>query len=67
MTEAERARTENGLTLEQAAKRARICTTYLRRVERHGGAPYSLAQRLAGIYGCRIDAFLWAGGRGTPD
>lgn len=61
-SDAERARELAGLTLEQAAKRARICPRYLRRVER-AGANYALAQRLAAIYGCRIEVFLMFGHR----
>ena len=48
-----------GLTVDQAARRARICTAYLRRIERTGGAPYVLAERLAKIYHAPVDAFVW--------
>jgi transcriptional regulator with XRE-family HTH domain len=62
------AREAAGLSPEQAAKRARICVAYLRRVERAcerraGGdtsAPLpspALAGRLAAVYGCRVDIF----------
>jgi transcriptional regulator with XRE-family HTH domain len=59
-----RARAAAGLTIEQAAKHARIGPDYLRRIERHGGAPYPLACRLASLYrsrgvsAARIDLFL---------
>ncbi len=57
------AREAAGLTLEEAALRARISTNYLMRVERHGGASYSLAQRLCVIYGCSLNIFLFTGGQ----
>lgn len=56
----EAARSRAGLTLEAAAKSARVTPAYLRSIERHGGASFGLAQRLASIYGCRIDLFLTA-------
>ena len=58
LTRAEKARIEAGLTKAQAAERARVCVSYLRRIELHGRAPYVLATRLAHIYGCPIDIFL---------
>ncbi|HEX8236059.1 MAG TPA: helix-turn-helix domain-containing protein [Abditibacteriaceae bacterium] len=59
MTPAAKARQSAGLTIEQAAKRARIGVEYLRRLERHGGASYVLARRLARLYGgCNIMTFL---------
>lgn len=51
------ARKRAGLSIAEAAKKARITPEYLRRVELHG-APYSLARRLAGLYGCGIEVFL---------
>jgi|LSQX01.3.fsa_nt_gb transcriptional regulator with XRE-family HTH domain len=64
-TRARQARIAAGLSVEQAAKIARICPAYLRRVEREG-APFSLAQRLARLYGVGIDVFLnFREGRGT--
>lgn len=62
MTKAARAREAAGLSLEQAARRARICPAYLRHVERNG-AGYALAQRLSRIYQCPIDCFLVFGRR----
>ncbi len=56
-TPAMRARERAGLSVVEAAKRARICVAYLRRVERNGG-PYALARRLAALYQCPIDVFL---------
>lgn len=55
---AECARNMAGLTLKQAAHRARISEPYLRRIERHGNAPYALATRLADLYCCSIHLFL---------
>lgn len=52
------AREDAGFTVEQAAHRARICPAYLRRIERHGRAPYVLAKRLARLYGCPCNLFL---------
>jgi transcriptional regulator with XRE-family HTH domain len=65
-TSAARAARESvGLTLEAAARRARVTPDYLRRVERHG-ASYVLARRLAALYNCPIDAFLPKPGGGRP-
>src|SRR6201999_3918243 len=59
-----RAREAAGLTLEQAAKKARVSKGYLKRFEgRGGGPPEVLAKRLRGIYKCPIDVFLPTGGR----
>ncbi len=45
------ARETCGLTLEQAARWARVSPAYLRRLERSGiGFPYALAVRLASFY-----------------
>ena len=62
------AREAAGLTLEQAAQRARISAKYLGRIEKHGGASYALAQRLCVIYGCSLNLFLFTGGqrKSTP-
>jgi transcriptional regulator with XRE-family HTH domain len=54
---AEEARKRAGLTLNEAARRARITPAYLKRVERLGAA-YILARRLARLYACPIDVFL---------
>jgi transcriptional regulator with XRE-family HTH domain len=58
MTPAARARESAGLSLEQAARQARVSHDYLRQVERTNSAPYSLARRLANIYGSSIQTFL---------
>lgn len=58
MTSAAQARLAAGLTLAQAAKRARVGERYLRRIELHGRAPYALALRLARLYRCSIHVFL---------
>jgi hypothetical protein len=55
---AEAARNALGLTLAQAAEKARVCTRYLRSVELHGGAPSVLAYRLAFVYKQPIDLFI---------
>lgn len=47
LTPAEKARVATGLTPDKAAKAARICPAYLKRIERKGNAPYCLAVRLA--------------------
>jgi hypothetical protein len=62
---AARARAAVNLSLEEAAKRARVCPAYLSRIERHGDAPYALAHRLSTLYGCPMVYFLYAslGGR----
>jgi transcriptional regulator with XRE-family HTH domain len=43
-----------GLSLLQAARRARVSPAYLAQVERRG-APYCLATRLAAISGCSLE------------
>jgi len=58
MTPATHAREAAGLTLDQAAKQARICSSYLRAVERRGGASYVLAMSLTRIYGCSANVFI---------
>lgn len=47
-----------GLTVEVAARRVRVSSTYLRRVEQTGIVPYSLALRLATLYGVGLGHFL---------
>lgn len=54
---ATQARIAAGLSVREAARRARISMAYLRRVERYG-APYALARRLAALYCCSITVFL---------
>jgi hypothetical protein len=66
MTPATRAREAVGLTLDQAAKQARICSSYLRSVERRGGASYPLALRLSRLYQCSANVFLIKGGETSP-
>lgn len=58
MTPAEKARVAAGLTPDTAAKKLRICTPYLKRIERRGNAPYHLAMRLAKLYSCSAHLFL---------
>ena len=57
-TPAESARERAGLTVEQAASKARVVMPYLRRVERRGNAPHCLALRLSKLYSCPINLFL---------
>lgn len=59
------AREMAGLTIEEAARRARIGVQYLRQVERNGRASFTLAQRLCALYQCRLDIFLYTGGGRT--
>lgn len=59
MLSAVQARQDAGLSLQQAAKLARVCPAYLRRVEKHGDAPYVLAMRLARLYSCSANIFLF--------
>ncbi len=68
MTPAERARHCANLTIEEAAHRARVCVQYLRRVERSGDCSYVLAMRLARLYRCSANVFLYTTkkGRETP-
>lgn len=54
------AREAAGLTVEQAAKQARICTAYLKAVERRGGASFVLATRLSRLYQCSMNVFLYS-------
>ncbi len=56
---ASQARQAARLSVEQAARLARVCPAYLRRVERRGGASYPLARRLSRLYGCPISCFLY--------
>lgn len=52
------ARQKAGLTLQQAATRARICPAYLLKIEKSGRAPYVLAMRLSRLYRCPCQLFL---------
>lgn len=56
-TLAERARRQAGLTLAQAARRARLHPRRLRQHELHGGATDSVARRLCHFYGAGADVF----------
>ena len=58
------ARESLGLTLEEAANRLRICSPYLRRVERSGGASWILCRRLSQLYQVPIDIFIFSKGGG---
>lgn len=59
------AREKAGLTVEEAAEKARVGVQYLRQVERNGRASFALAQRLCALYQCRLDIFLYSGGGRT--
>jgi len=65
MTPARSAREAAGLSIEEAAKRTRVCVAYLRAVERHGGASYGLAMRLSRLYGCSANIFLYHASKGS--
>ena len=56
-TPARAARLAAGLTLADAARRARVSPNYLRSAERQGLSE-PLLRRLARAYGCRMDALL---------
>lgn len=58
MTTPAEARIQVSLSIPEAAKRLRIGTAYLGRLERTGGWPYVLAERAARLYDCRIETFL---------
>ena len=58
-TKAQAAREAAGLTLDQAAKRARLCRRYVRTLELHGRAPLPTAEMLARIYRCPVTLFLY--------
>jgi transcriptional regulator with XRE-family HTH domain len=58
-TRAELAREAAGMTRLQLAKKARISEAYLRQVERHGRASFSLADRLAVFCKCRLDIYIY--------
>jgi len=62
MTPATRAREDARLSVEEAAKLARISPSYLRRKEREGGFSYVVASRLERAYRCDPKVFL-AGNR----
>jgi hypothetical protein len=59
VTPATRAREQAGLSLMEAAKRVQVCVSYLRAIERRGGASFRLAMRLARLYGCSANIFLY--------
>lgn len=67
MNPAADARKRAGLELSEAAKRARVCVSYLRRVERSGDCSYVLAMRLSRLYRCSANVFLYTNkGSETP-
>jgi hypothetical protein len=59
MTPAMNAREQAGLSLAEAAKRVQVCVSYLRAIERRGGASFRLAMRLSRLYGCSANIFLY--------
>lgn len=63
MTPSRSAREAAGLTLEAAAKRARVSPAYLRKLEAGGQYSYVLAVRLSRIYGASGTAFISRGRR----
>ncbi len=58
MTPATRAREAAHLSVEEAARLARITPAYLRRKEREGGFSIAVASRLERICRCDIKVFL---------
>ncbi len=65
IVDAESYRVASGLSVAQAAKKAGVCCAYLRRAELHG-CSFILAQRLARIYSCPIELFLY-GSKGNNE
>lgn len=65
MTPARAAREACGLSLQEAARQARVTPGYLARIERRTlrgqSCSFALARRLAGIYGCRMEVFVSEG------
>ncbi|MDQ3814826.1 MAG: helix-turn-helix transcriptional regulator, partial [Armatimonadota bacterium] len=59
-TPAEHARMTAGYTLEEAARRLRLHPRYLRSLELHGGASLKMARKLADLYGCDGNVFVYA-------
>ena len=53
------ARQQAGLSLEEAARRAHCTVAYLRRLELQGGVSWVMGMRLAHIYGCNCQVFLY--------
>ena len=60
VTAAADARRRLGLSPEAAARKLRISPRYLRSVEKHGNAPYPLAERAARLYGVPMQTFLYS-------
>lgn len=60
LTAARQARERAGLTLEEAAKRAHCSVAYLRRLELQGGVSWVMGMRLAHLYGCSCQVFLYS-------
>lgn len=58
----EQARKAAGYTLEAAAGKLRLNPRYLRSIELHGGASLQLARRLANLYGCSGNVFIYPPG-----
>jgi DNA-binding XRE family transcriptional regulator len=56
---AEAARIAAGFTLEEAARRLRLSPRTLRAIERRGDASLKTARRLARLYGCSGNLFLF--------
>jgi transcriptional regulator with XRE-family HTH domain len=63
---AAQAREAAGFTIEEAAKRARVCVAYLRRIERNGSCSFPLAMRLSRLYQCSANVFLYHQGSEKP-
>ncbi len=55
---ATQARERANISVEDAARHARITPKHLRVIELHGGAGYTTAQKLARLYGCKMELLL---------
>lgn len=47
-----------GFTVEQAAQKLGVTSSYLRRILRQGRAPFVFANKLSRLLGCRMETFL---------
>jgi transcriptional regulator with XRE-family HTH domain len=59
------AREQAGLSLEAAARLARVSVDYLRRVEMSGDCSFPLAKKLSRIYSCSANLFILQIGQTT--
>jgi len=57
-TAAELAREAAGMTRAELAKKVRLSENYIKKIERHGRASFTLAERLAVLCDCRIETYI---------